>query len=42
MGQYLDVRDRMRSEEKFSMINEDFYRRLNNVAFGKDVDEGSS
>ncbi|CAF0942509.1 unnamed protein product [Adineta ricciae] len=35
MGQYLDVRDRMRSEEKFSMINEDFYRRLNNVAFGK-------
>ncbi|CAF1158633.1 unnamed protein product [Adineta ricciae] len=35
MGQYLDVRDRMRSEEKFSMINEDFYRRLNNVALGK-------
>ncbi|UJR33121.1 hypothetical protein I4U23_020578 [Adineta vaga] len=36
MAQYLDVRNQMKQqEEDFSMINEDFYRRLKNIEFGK-------
>jgi len=37
MAQYLDMRDNMKQEQKdFSMIDEEFYKQLKNVQYGKE------
>jgi hypothetical protein len=37
MAQYLDIRDNMKQEQKdCSMIDEEFYKQLKNVQYGKE------
>ncbi len=37
MAQYLDIRDNMKQElQDFSMIEQEFYKQLKNVQFGKE------